>query len=950
MEKQLITKISPKDYENVEPRANALPFERFCQKVERALQKKEPLEKVRDFFDKELSVSLQPGPASLFPILKMMFPGEVIRTYNVQAYSLAQLYISSLNIPKGGKDAKRLLHYRDPNFNSRHFTGDFGKTLEDVLEDRISSTPSSWTLAKIDHTLTQLSQVNAEQRRTMFQDVVHNLCPVEHRFLVCIMLDELRLGFGIHAVLKIFKDKLVMQRYEMSQNLRRVCAELALHHKVDVPRLELLQPFQVQLSARVSSLKNALTRMKGASFVMDRKVDGERYVLHKQDSTIKLFSRTCREPSAGYYQKMHNTLLEQIRVEECILDGEVVAWDEALGRHARFGTNRTAAAATDFDGTLMFVAFDVVYVGGEGGRAILEEMGWGGGVEIHTMPLEQRLQVLRRVLSPLPHRVEIVEHVVVDRSLDEGMRLEQLTQYFKEAIEENWEGLVLKSMDGPYPFGSQSRSQGTWVKIKPNHVQMAISELDLIILGMYYGKGGDFAQYLVGLKDDWDEEEGSGGGGGQKYIPISKVCTGLTDEERGELNQQLVRHSISSNTFPSWVVDWKAKKDDIPDKWISPFTSHILEIECSEIIEESSTYPLNVALRFPRIVRVRHDKSIMDITSKRDFLEVQRKGITFQSVDTKTASDTMKHAKRAKYSYGPPPQVMNASSHGTLPPAMLSGDIFRGKNAHVLPGTYIDAVRKTRRTRQDIENLIKKDGGCIIANVTPSVKIDYMIGPSTTSLRVKTIKEQGKYDILSLEWVLDCLNERRLLQPQLHHVLGATPTIRQRLDMDVWGDSFTQEITNDHLMALLESIPSSSFSQKLSPLRLDDLMDDSFGGRVFYVVKDEQERHVYGDAEVVGLPRRVPFSTLDVAEMTLRVYGGRISSNLGDNVTTLVTTTSRTTSSSGGQGSQLETVDEAWIARHVDYATIDTCKMQSAAASRVERPVVYGDDDDSLVL
>jgi len=57
MEKQLITKISPKDYENVEPRANALPFERFCQKVERALPKNEPLEKVRDFFDKELSVS-----------------------------------------------------------------------------------------------------------------------------------------------------------------------------------------------------------------------------------------------------------------------------------------------------------------------------------------------------------------------------------------------------------------------------------------------------------------------------------------------------------------------------------------------------------------------------------------------------------------------------------------------------------------------------------------------------------------------------------------------------------------------------------------------------------------------------------------------------------------------------------------------------------------------------
>ena len=82
-------------------------------------------------------------------------------------------------------------------------------------------------------------------------------------------------------------------------------------------------------------------------------------------------------------------------------------------------------------------------------------------------------------------------------------------------------------------------------------------------------------------------------------------------------------------------------------------------------------------------------------------------------------------------------------------------------------------------------------------------------------------------------------------------------------------------------------------------------------------MKDDRERRVYGDAEVVGLPRRVHLSTLDLAEMILRVYGGRISSSLEEGVTTTLVTSSKTSVGHGSSG--LEIVDEVWIARHVDY-------------------------------
>jgi hypothetical protein len=56
-------------------------------------------------------------------------------------------------------------------------------------------------------------------------------------------------------------------------------------------RLELMTPFQVQCAARASSVEDALRRMEGAAFVMEQKVDGERYVLHKRGMELRLVSR-----------------------------------------------------------------------------------------------------------------------------------------------------------------------------------------------------------------------------------------------------------------------------------------------------------------------------------------------------------------------------------------------------------------------------------------------------------------------------------------------------------------------------------------------------------------------------------------------------------------------------------------------------------------------------------
>jgi DNA ligase 4 len=910
-ERKTKTNISDTEYDRLESRAHALPFHFFCKKLDQARMQPTAPDKVNDFFDEELYASLRPEPFSLYPLLTFMFPNEIIRSYNMQSKSVANLYINTVPLPAGGQDAKRLFYYKDKAINPPPFTGDFGSTLEHVLESRLGSDlPSTVvTLGEVDQFLVQLSRANAAEKRNIYtQHLLHRMSSMEHKWFVRIILDDLRLDFGVNTIFKTKKMDYnrLKERYNMASNLRRVCAELALNGRVDTPRLELLEPFQVHLSKRVDSLEKALVQMKKRPFYVERKVDGERYVVHKQQSNIKLYSRNCREPiMAGYYDNLQSTFEQRILVEECILDGEVVTWDLELGTYPRLGSNRTAALSESSNLSLMIVVFDIVYVGGPTGEAMLQEMGWTGGNELHQMPLEKRRQLLKRVIDPVQHKIDIVDHVVVKSGVSEKMRLEELTEHFQQAIEKKWEGLVVKSLDGKYFFGPSSRSTGTWVKLKPDYVNMGIGDMDLLILGMYYGKRGEYGQYLVGLKESEEEENVEN----QRYIPIAKVSAGLTDAEQAELKHRLEPHSIpgprssasaNRDKFPPWIVEWKAAKDDLPDRWMPPSKSLLLEIECAEILE-SNTYALPYAFRFARIVRIRDDKHIRDTTSKREFLEIKDKGITFKPVKEDENENASKHGVAKTKPY----RILHASSHGTLAPGQEGfSTIFQGKTMTVLPGTFLD-VDKNEKSRNQVETIIKQHGGTIVPQILRNVDINYyIIGPSIATFQAKGLRKQDTYDILWFSWVVDCIKGGTLLAPQYHHYYCATPETRQKVDMDSWGDPFTKAITNDELDTILHKIPVGSVSDLAVTLK-DVVKDDHFEGRVFYVAKDSLSTTT-GQAEVVGLPKRTRVNTLDTAEMILRVYGADVSANLDARVTTLVTNSLQDATT------HLEVVDEEW--------------------------------------
>ncbi|MFC7186987.1 ATP-dependent DNA ligase LigA [Halorubrum yunnanense] len=159
------------------------------------------------------------------------------------------------------------------------------------------------------------------------------------------------------------------------------------------------------------------------------------------------------------------------------------------------------------------------------------------------------------------------------------------------ALEAGHEGVMLKDPDATYTPGDRGRE---WLKRKPD-----VETLDAVVVGAEWGEGRRadlFGTFLLGVRADGGDSA-RGGGNGDGFAAIGKVATGLTDEELAALTERLEPHVVS---------------EDGTELSISPAV--VIEVGYEEI-QTSPTYSSGYALRFPRFVGVREDKSVGDADS-----------------------------------------------------------------------------------------------------------------------------------------------------------------------------------------------------------------------------------------------------------------------------------------------------------------------------------------------
>lgn len=193
--------------------------------------------------------------------------------------------------------------------------------------------------------------------------------------------------------------------------------------------------------------------------------------------------------------------------------------------------------------------------------------------------------------------------------IDEPQRLKA---FHEEQLQLGLEGAVMKQKNSSYTSG---RKSWRWVKIKEEEgSQGKLSDtIDCLMLGYYVGKGKRQAfgigALLVGVlaKNETGETV---------VKSLSKIGTGLSDAQFREIKQLADQNLSINNQKP---IIYEVDKNLYPDYWLTP--KIVLEIAADEI-SKSPIHSAGVALRFPRLIKIRHDKNFEEVTTLEELANI----------------------------------------------------------------------------------------------------------------------------------------------------------------------------------------------------------------------------------------------------------------------------------------------------------------------------------------
>ena len=329
----------------------------------------------------------------------------------------------------------------------------------------------------------------------------------EQKWLTRIILKCLRVGLPDGQVLKLIHLD-APDIFNVRMNLSEVvkiftAADSGAYCKEDHLKVKLFSPFRPMLAER-EALEKAASLLAGPFFI-EPKLDGERCQLHysASEGLFKYFSRQGIEYTYLYGQnEFEGSLSPKIALEHpfpvsldsVVLDGEMVVYDPLIDKFLPFGSLKTSAGARYDPGRSLdephpcLVVFDVVY--------------WNGQ-SLLNWSLSERIRLLKNEIltSPIKGFLEIIERSELKTSTAD------ITTALDTTIQEQGEGLILKD---PHSLYVPSHRSSHWIKIKPEYVGGMCSDLDLVVMGAWYGRAGNIknaygkaSEFLCGV---WTED------------------------------------------------------------------------------------------------------------------------------------------------------------------------------------------------------------------------------------------------------------------------------------------------------------------------------------------------------------------------------------------------------------------------------------------------------------
>ncbi len=511
------------------------------------------LEKLRLLSEYFKSVSTDEAVLAARFFSAHVFPRNDERTVGVGGANLWRVIAEA-----AGKDGAKLgSAYR------KH--GDLG----DMAQELLSSThrDGDLPLAEIAQLFEDLSKARGpSQKAELLANAFKRASAGDVKYLVKIITGDLRIGskesLVEEAMAKAFERPVAeVRRANMLSGDIGETLRLAAENRLGNAVVRLFHPLGFMLAAAVETaeelFEKELAQIDVPALLVEEKYDGIRAQVHKDGAgKVRIFSRTLDEVTE---------FPELVPVTgqvpgEFILDGEILAWRDDRPLPFTELQKRLGRKHLDLfiqnDIPVKIVAFDLLYQNGE---LLLDET------------LANRKARLDALGAQAPAAVRIAGRT--ECSSADAVRVA-----FRHALAAGHEGIVVKTADSSYTPG---RRGGFWFKLKE-----PFATLDVVVTAVEYGHGKRhevLSDYTFAVRQ------------GDRLLNIGKAYSGLTDAEIREYTDFFMTHTIEDHGHLRVVEP-----------------TVVLEVAFNNI-QKSGRHDSGYALRFPRIVRIRTDKTVSEI-------------------------------------------------------------------------------------------------------------------------------------------------------------------------------------------------------------------------------------------------------------------------------------------------------------------------------------------------
>jgi len=473
-----------------------------------------------------------------------------------------------------------------------HKHGDLGAVAGEVLAE---SPGQGLNVLEVADTFRQIAAARGPAAKSaLVGDLLARATPLEAKYIVKVITGDLRIGLKEslveEAIAKAYGGMQAgaleeVQRANMLLGDIGETLRLAVDGKLGEAKMRLFHPLGFMLASPIESAEEGLSYFTEAA--VEDKYDGIRAQAHVSDGEVKFFSRT-RDEITESFPELSDALAGL--PQDAILDGEIVAW-EAPGRARPFNVLQQRLGRKKVSEKMLreipvaYLVFDVLYADGEllidrplreRGRILDEVLAAERKTTHHRGTESQRRTGQGRLIFKdegyeTPRAAQILRAPVFRATSPS-----ELEELFAAAQARGNEGLMIKDLNSAYTPGKRGKS---WLKMKRE-----LATLDVVVTAVEFGHGkrvGVLSDYTFAV---WDTNK-------DKLVNIGKAYSGLTDAEIAQMTQWFLDHTIENQGFRRTVEP-----------------KIVLEVAFNNMMQ-SDRHDSGYALRFPRIVRLRPDKT-----------------------------------------------------------------------------------------------------------------------------------------------------------------------------------------------------------------------------------------------------------------------------------------------------------------------------------------------------